>query len=83
MKVHRVSLAEVVRRERRDQKEEARQHQQSYPPLSELLPERVAMTIDTVFDLASLTKPIATATSILLLVERGTIKLDDLVKAMT
>jgi uncharacterized protein YbbC (DUF1343 family)/CubicO group peptidase (beta-lactamase class C family) len=44
----------------------------------ELLPERVAMTSDTVFDLASLTKPIATATSVLLLVERGAIKLDDL-----
>ena len=43
----------------------------------ELLPERVAMTTDTVFDLASLTKPIATATSIMLLVERGAVGLDD------
>ena len=44
----------------------------------ELLPERVAMTLDTVFDLASLTKPIATATSIMVLFERGAIGLDDL-----
>ena len=33
------------------------------------------MTIDTVFDLASLTKPIATATSVMLLVERGEVAL--------
>src|SRR4029077_5830885 len=32
-------------------------------------PAEVAMTEDTVFDLASLTKPIATATSLMLLVE--------------
>ncbi len=43
----------------------------------ELEPERVAMTVDTVFDLASLTKPIATATSVMALVERGAIGLDD------
>ncbi len=41
-----------------------------------LLPDRVLMTNDTVFDLASLTKPIATATSVLLLVERGLVSLD-------
>jgi CubicO group peptidase (beta-lactamase class C family) len=35
------------------------------------------MTVDTVFDLASLTKPIATATSVMLLVEQGTVKLDE------
>jgi uncharacterized protein YbbC (DUF1343 family)/CubicO group peptidase (beta-lactamase class C family) len=35
------------------------------------------MTTDTVFDLASLTKPIATATAIHLLVERGKLRLDD------
>jgi uncharacterized protein YbbC (DUF1343 family) len=34
-------------------------------------PERVPMTVDTVFDLASLTKPIATATSVMILSERG------------
>jgi uncharacterized protein YbbC (DUF1343 family)/CubicO group peptidase (beta-lactamase class C family) len=40
-------------------------------------PETVAMTIDTVFDLASLTKPIATASSVMLLVERGKLKVSD------
>ena len=35
------------------------------------------MTLDTIFDLASLTKPIATATSIALLAERGVLSLDD------
>lgn len=40
-------------------------------------PEPRGMTPDTVFDLASLTKPIATATSIMLLVERGKIRLSD------
>ncbi|MEY2765593.1 MAG: Esterase EstB, partial [Actinomycetota bacterium] len=34
-------------------------------------PEQVAMTVDTVFDLASLTKPIAAATSVMILSERG------------
>ena len=33
------------------------------------------MTVDTVFDMASLTKPIATATSIMILVERGDVRL--------
>lgn len=40
-------------------------------------PERIAMTPETVFDLASLTKPIATATSIHLLAEQGKLKLSD------
>jgi uncharacterized protein YbbC (DUF1343 family)/CubicO group peptidase (beta-lactamase class C family) len=40
-------------------------------------PDRVPMTLDTLFDLASLTKPIATATSIMVLAERGSIGLDD------
>ena len=35
------------------------------------------MTLDTLFDLASLTKPIATATSIMALVERGALGIDD------
>src|SRR5205807_1589434 len=35
------------------------------------------MTEDTVFDLASLTKPITTATAIMLLLEDGKLKLDD------
>ncbi len=44
----------------------------------ELLPDRVPTTLDTLYDLASLTKPIATATSIMVLVERGALGLDDL-----
>ncbi len=40
-----------------------------------LQPQKTAMTPEIVFDLASLTKPIATATSILLLVEQGKLKL--------
>lgn len=40
-------------------------------------PESEPMTRDTIFDLASLTKPIATATSVMLLIERGQIRLDD------
>ncbi|HZU83199.1 MAG TPA: exo-beta-N-acetylmuramidase NamZ domain-containing protein [Polyangiaceae bacterium] len=43
----------------------------------EVVPELVPMTLDTVFDLASLTKPIATATSVMALAERGAIGLDD------
>ncbi|HKQ69861.1 MAG TPA: serine hydrolase [Polyangiaceae bacterium] len=43
-------------------------------------PERIPMTADTVFDLASLTKPIATATSIMILVDRGKLALDDSVE---
>jgi uncharacterized protein YbbC (DUF1343 family)/CubicO group peptidase (beta-lactamase class C family) len=42
-----------------------------------VLPEREAMTSDTIFDLASLTKVVATATSIMKLVERGQIRLSD------
>lgn len=44
------------------------------------IPEPKPMKIDLLFDLASLTKPIATATSIMLLVERGKISLHDKVK---
>lgn len=40
-------------------------------------PETVAMTVDTVFDLASLTKPIATATTVFALAERGQLALED------
>ena len=43
----------------------------------QLEPTPEPMTLDTVFDLASLTKPIATATSIMQLVEAGKIGLDD------
>ena len=45
-----------------------------------LQPQKTAMTPEIVFDLASLTKPIATATSILLLAEQGKLKLTDPVK---
>jgi CubicO group peptidase (beta-lactamase class C family) len=40
-------------------------------------PASEEMTVDTVFDLASLTKPVATATSVMILVERGKLRLDD------
>ncbi len=40
-------------------------------------PAREAMTTDTVFDLASLTKVVATATSIMILIERGQVRLSD------
>src|ERR1044072_3531013 len=40
-------------------------------------PAREAMTPDTIFDLASLTKIVATATSIMILVERGKLRLTD------
>jgi CubicO group peptidase (beta-lactamase class C family) len=40
-------------------------------------PVREPMTVDTVFDMASLTKPIATATSVMILVDRGKIDLSD------
>lgn len=42
-----------------------------------LVPAHEAMTLDTAFDLASLTKPIATATSVMTLVERGLVRLGD------
>jgi len=41
-----------------------------------LLPDREAMTLDTLFDLASLTKPLATATSLVVLAEQGKVDLD-------
>ncbi len=40
-------------------------------------PEVVPMTTDTVFDMASLTKPVATATSVMILTERGQLRLND------
>ena len=42
-----------------------------------LRPAETPMTVDTVFDLASLTKPVATATSVMLLVERCQLRLTD------
>lgn len=43
----------------------------------QLQPTRQMMTTDTVFDLASLTKPIATATSVMRLIEAGRVQLSD------
>jgi uncharacterized protein YbbC (DUF1343 family) len=43
----------------------------------QIQPQSEAMTPDSIFDLASLTKPMATATAILLLIERGKLHLDD------
>ena len=40
-------------------------------------PQREAMTPDTIFDLASLTKIVATATSIMILIEQGKLRLSD------
>src|SRR5204863_217476 len=44
-----------------------------------LVPTVEMMTIDTIFDVASLTKPVATATSIMILVEQGKLRLSDTV----
>lgn len=46
----------------------------------QLVPERRAMSKDMIFDLASITKPVATATSIMRLVEQGKLRLQDKVK---
>jgi len=40
-------------------------------------PRREQMTLDTIFDLASLTKVVATTTSIMILIEQGKIRLSD------
>ena len=48
---------------------------------SQWVPSRREMKADMIFDLASLTKPIATATSIMILVERGELSLNEKVKA--
>ncbi|MCJ7589255.1 MAG: beta-lactamase family protein [Candidatus Aminicenantes bacterium] len=45
--------------------------------LSRLIPEEKPMTPDLIFDLASVSKPVATATSIMILVEQGRIRLWD------
>ena len=46
-----------------------------------LEPMREAMTVDTIFDLASLTKCIATTTAVMQLIEQGRIRLNDPVAA--
>src|SRR5436853_4663051 len=40
-------------------------------------PQREEMTTDTIFDLASLTKVVATTTSIMMLIEQGKVRLND------
>lgn len=47
---------------------------------SQLVPERKPMDKDMIFDLASVTKPVATATSVMILVEEGKLRLHDKVK---
>jgi uncharacterized protein YbbC (DUF1343 family)/CubicO group peptidase (beta-lactamase class C family) len=45
--------------------------------LSALKPKRIPMTINTIFDTASLTKVVATSTAVMQLVEMGKLNLDD------
>jgi len=47
---------------------------------SQWVPEIRPMDVNMIFDMASITKPVATATSIMILVERGKIRLWDKVK---
>jgi serine-type D-Ala-D-Ala carboxypeptidase len=47
---------------------------------SQVVPDRRPMTADMIFDLASLTKPIATATAVMILAERGELSLYEKVK---
>ena len=42
-----------------------------------LEPQREPMTVDTIFDVASLTKPVATAPAVMLLVQQGKVRLND------
>jgi uncharacterized protein YbbC (DUF1343 family)/CubicO group peptidase (beta-lactamase class C family) len=42
-----------------------------------LKPDAAPMSVEVVFDLASLTKPIATATALWMLIEQGKVRLDD------
>jgi len=46
----------------------------------QLVPVKRPMRVDAIFDLASITKPVATASSVMLLVEQGKIRLLDPVK---
>jgi len=47
---------------------------------SQWVPEMVPMEVTKIFDMASITKPVATATSVLMLVEQGRFRLWDKVK---
>ena len=44
---------------------------------SRIIPQKVPMTRGTLFDIASLTKPVATGTACMLLVQRGLLKIED------
>ncbi len=46
----------------------------------EILPQKIKMQVTDVFDLASLTKPLATATSAMILIDQGKLRLLDKVK---
>src|SRR5262249_33856823 len=48
----------------------------------QLQPTELRMTADTVFDMASITKPVAAATSVMLLVQRGELKLNQRVSSI-
>jgi CubicO group peptidase (beta-lactamase class C family) len=48
---------------------------------SQWVPERKPLTADMIFDLASLTKPIATATAVMMLAEQGRLSLHEKVNA--
>jgi CubicO group peptidase (beta-lactamase class C family) len=45
--------------------------------LKQMKPQPALMPVDAVFDMASMTKPIATGTSLMILVEQGRVALDD------
>jgi len=45
--------------------------------LAVVRPERIPMARETIFDLASLTKPVATTTAVLLLADEGALSVDD------
>ncbi len=45
----------------------------------QLVPQKKPMELNTIFDLASITKPLATATSIMILLDRGYLRLKDAV----
>ena len=49
----------------------------------QVYPDTIPMDVNTVFDLASCTKPLATAVSAMILLERGQIRLEDRVSLYT
>jgi uncharacterized protein YbbC (DUF1343 family) len=55
-------------------------HRQAYGSRA-LIPAREPMTVDTIFDIASLTKVVATTPALMLLFEQGKLRIDDPVTA--